>query len=149
MSDGHTGTTHETVAQGASSNFPLVLSTLRQSDGHIQYIIYATFRSDYNFGLQSSVFFAEMGFNRYQDHCMFFPDKECFFKVIAEVHTLLGRPQYFVAGRNVKEDFLAFAEQIDRLFELQVEEENILQKIGLKSSGKYVFGQPVQMEIQE
>jgi len=90
-----------------------------------------------------------MGFDRYEGQCPFIHDNVCFYRVIAVTHNLYGRPEYFVGNRNVKEAFLTFGKELDRLFELRVEEETVLQKIGIKSSGKFVFGQPAEIKIEE
>src|SRR5713101_8074560 len=121
-SDGHTGTIHNIIAQGESTTFPLLLTCLKKSDGHIEYIIHTTFKSGYSFGFQPSVFFAEMGFDRYEGQCPIIHNNACFYRVIAITHNLLGRPENFVQDRNVKEDFLAFSRKLDRLFELRIEE---------------------------
>jgi hypothetical protein len=148
-SDGHTGTIYNIIAHGESNTFPLLLTSLKKSDGHIEYIIHTTFKSGYSFGFQPSVFFAEMGFDRYEGQCPIIHDNVCFYRVVAVTHNFYGRPEYFVGDRNVKEAFLAFSRKLDRLFELRVEEETILQTIGIKSSGKFVFGQPTEIKIEE
>jgi hypothetical protein len=144
-SNGHIGTFNEIAEQRTTKYFRLVLSCLKLADGHIEYVIHIVINRTQGFYLQPSVFLADIGFQRFPG-CHIAQNDDCFYVVYAKVHQLLANPKWFVAGQNMLDSFLAFAEQIDRLFELRQEEERILQTIAVKSSGKFVIGPTLELK---
>jgi hypothetical protein len=144
-SNGHIGTYNEIAEQRTTKYFRLVLSWLKLADGHIEYVIHIVINKTQGFYVQPSLFLAEIGVQRFQG-CPIAQNDDCFYAVYAKAHLLLANPKWFVQGQNMLDRFLAFAEQIDKLFELRQEEERILQTIGVKSSGKFVIGPPTELK---
>ncbi len=84
MYDGHSGIENRQVNVGGSGSFQLILSYLRQGNGHGEFVIHATSNSFYFGGatLQPLDFLANIGFTKYSGQCQFHGDR-CFYRSIA------------------------------------------------------------------
>ncbi len=148
MNDGHTGLSHIQVNQGESGNFKLVLSYLQQSTGSGEFVIHATANVAYSFGADHFQFLPKIGFTPYQGQCPFLQG-HCFYRIIAQTQRSFHGMEYHAQVQSIHDSFKKFAASIHSLFMLYEQEETILREIGLKPSGQVLFGQPVQIEIQE
>src|SRR5258708_26170966 len=148
MSDGHTGLSNTQVNQGESGNFKLVLSYLKQSTGQAEFVIHATSNALYGLGFQPDQFLSKIGFTAYHGECPFLQD-HCFYHVMAQTQQSFDGMEHFTQTQAIHNSFKELAEEMHHLFMLFQQEEDTLNKIGLKASRQSVFGQPIQIEIQE
>ena len=148
MNDGHTGVSYNQVNQGESGNFKLVLSYLKQSTGSGEFVIHATSNVAYSFGADHFEFLSKIGFTQYQGQCPFLQG-QCFYRIIAQTQRSFHGMEYHTQVQSIHDSFKKFAASIHSLFMLYQQEETILKEIGLKPSAQVLFGQPVQIEIQE
>jgi hypothetical protein len=147
MNDGHTGLEHSKVNEGGSGSFSLVLSYLKQV-GRADFVVHASSNVSYSFGLQPYDFLLRIGFKPYIGECPFFHD-HCFYFVKAVTQRPFNGMENFSQVQSIHDSFKRFAANIDQLFSLCQQEENILREIGLKSSSKTLIGEPTQIEITE
>jgi hypothetical protein len=147
MNDGHTGLENSKVNEGGSGSFSLVLSCLKQV-GRADLVVHASSNVSYSFGLQHYDFLKRIGFKSYIGECQFFHD-HCFYFVKAVTQRPFNGMENFSQVQSIHDSFKSFAANIDQLFSLCQQEENILREIGLKSSSKTLIGEPTQIEISE
>lgn len=146
--DGHSGIENNEVNRGSSGNFQLVLSYLKDSSGHGNFIIHATSSTFYSFGLQPVQFLQDIGFNPFRGECKFFHDR-CFYRYFAEVeYDEIG----FESTRQtmfIHAAFEKFAKEgISKLFELKQQQNDILREIRSNSGELALFGAPVKIKPQ-
>jgi hypothetical protein len=143
-SNGHIGIYSEIVEERITNHFRLVLSYLKVADGHFEYIIHAIITKPYSSTIPFS-YPTEIGFQRFYD-CPIAKEDDCYYAVCAKTDHILADPKEFLQDKGVLKSFLAFAEQIDRLLEIRLEEERILKTIGASHSGKFVIGPPIELQ---
>jgi hypothetical protein len=148
MNDGHTGLSNSPVNQGESGHFKLVLSYLKQSSGQAEFVIHATSNALYGLGFHPFQFLSKIGFTEYHGQCPLLQD-HCFYHVMAQTQRSYDGIEHFTQVQNIHNSFKKLAEKMHSLFMLYQQEEDILNEIGLKASRQSVFGQPMQIEIQE
>lgn len=122
----------------------MVLAYLKQGTGQGEYVIHATSNILYSLGLDPLEFLAEIGFTRYQGYCPFHRHR-CFYRVIATVKQDVRGFENLEIPRR----FQTFAGKIGELFQLREQEDRILREIGINSSGRLIFGPPVEIEGSE
>lgn len=148
MNDGHSGIENRQVNQGGSGNFQLVLAYLKQGSGRGDFVIHATSNTFYSYGLQPLEFLEQIGLSHYHGQCPFHHDK-CFYRVIATLQRDIHGFENYTQVQRIHHAFQTFAGKIGDLFSLHQQEERILREIGIKSSGKSIFGQPVKIDVSE
>ena len=148
MNDGHSGIENRQVNKGASGNFQLILSYLKQADGSGEFIIHVSSNTSYSYGLQPFEFLASIGFTQFRGICPFHSDK-CFYRVFAtlerEVHGFENQNQVHL----IHHGFETFAGKIGEVFKLRQNEGDILRELGITVSGKPLFNSPVDIEITD
>jgi len=148
MNDGHTGLSNSQVNQGESGNFKLVLSYLKQSTGQAEFVIHASSNVHYGFGFQPDQFLSKISFTEYHGQCPFLQD-HCFYHVMGQTQRSFDGLEHFTQVEYIHNRFKKLAEEMHHLFMLFQQEENTLNEVGLKVSRQSIFGQPIQIEIQE
>lgn len=146
--DGHSGIENNQINKGGSGNFQLFLSYLKQSTGLGEFVIHASSSTFYSSGLQPLEFLQQIGFKHFQGECKFFHDR-CFYRTIAEVkYDRIG----FEDTRQtmmIHNTFETFAnEGINKLYELQKQQNDLLRTIGLSSGSLEIFNIPAKIEIK-
>jgi len=148
MTDGHSGIENRQVNQGGTGGFHLVLGYLKDSSGVGHFVIHATARTWYSYGLQPMDFLQQVGFTHFQGTCPFHHDR-CFYREIAilerDIHGFENERQV----ESLHEGFKRFAEKIGELFSLCQKEDRILREIGLGKHSDSLFGVPQKIEVKE
>lgn len=146
--DGHTGIKSHEVNRGGKGDFQLVLSYLKESDGSAHFIIHATPKHSYLYGLQPLDFLELIGFNHFKGECQFFGNR-CYYRHLGYVKYDHRGFENIEDNQYIHSAFEKFAnEGIDKLFELRKQEKEILRSIGSSSGPLKIFDVPVEIEIK-
>ena len=148
MNDGHTGLSNQGINQGESSHFKLVLSCLKQSHGTVEYVLHVSSNLAYGFTLHPSKFLTRIGLTQYHGQCPLLHNG-CFYQVIGEAPQSFYGMEHYSQVDYIHERFRRFVDNINQLSQLCEQEEKILSEIGLTPASQVLFGQPIQIEIQE
>lgn len=147
MNDGHSGTENRQINQGRSGNFQLVLSFLKQGNGSGEFVIHAT-NNSYGSQLHPLEFLKQIGFYSYSGNCPFHGNN-CHYRLMATLRKDQNGIEHHHQVHQVHEGFRNFTNRIGELFELRQRDISIIQQVGLSPSNRYVFSEPLQIEITE
>lgn len=144
--DGHSGMEFNKVDEGGSGEFQLILSLLKESSGEGWFIIHATSRTSYSYGLQPFEFLSSIGFHQFQGQCQFLAGT-CFYRAIAEIPQRDALGDCIRQTHQIHRAFKVFADKIGELYTLRKQQDSILEEIGTKQGALLIFNEPVKIEI--
>lgn len=144
--DGHLGLSNKEVNKHDTARFKLVLSDLKENSGQTSFIIHATPNISYDAGLKPKEFLQKIGLDYFQDGCQFFRDK-CYWKKIAYLERACDGFEHVRQVSAIHEGFRNFAAQIDGLYELVKQADDILHSIHSNLYPSSPFGEPIAIKI--
>src|SRR5258708_24996303 len=121
---------------------------MKESTGKAEFVIHSTSNVFYSPGLHPFQFLSKIGFTEYRGQCPFLQDN-CFYHVMAQTQQSFVGMEHFTQVQYIHDSFKRFAASIHQLFMLYQQQEDVFRELGLKPSSPALFGQPIQIEIQE
>lgn len=147
--DGHTGTEISELKKVETPNFQLILASLKDKKGRVDFVIHASSNVSYTpSGISPLDFLEKTNFSPFKGNCTFHHDR-CRYRSLGYIESA---PPSFERRQEVEimhRDFNYLSERIEDLYSLVNQQSKILQELQFSSPGPSIFGDPIKIEISE